>query len=88
MHETVDSMCINLHGTCMKLVKRKQPKVQRGISLPKDLRDRIQEYADRVGATWNDVAEGALRVQFPCAPDTNKSGQDSIESGDQGLFDA
>ena len=82
MHELIDTTCTNLHLTCMKLAKGKEPKVQRGISLDKELRDRIQKDADRLGMTWNEAAERGLSQAFPCVPNSHKSGTVSIESGE------
>ena len=65
----------------MNLARGQQPKVQRGISLPKDLYERIQCDADRFGMTWNEAAERALAQQFPAQPNSRKSGENSLESG-------
>lgn len=66
----------------MKLAKGQEPKVQRGISLPRDLYERIQADADRFGMTWNEAAERALSRQFPVAANSHKSVVKSIQSGD------
>ncbi len=75
----------------MKLAKRKEPKVQRGISLEKALYDRIQKDADRLSLSWNEVAEAMLVTAYKDAPDSSKVVANSIESGDEvtgdGLFD-
>ncbi len=42
-----------------------QPKVQRGISLQKDLYERISDTADRLGLSFNAAVEGALSKAFP-----------------------
>lgn len=76
---------MKLQNTCMNLKRMKrEPKVQRGISLSPELRDRIQRVADMLGRSWNEVAEAVLDEQIPPLPETtskaeNSRGSDTIE---------
>lgn len=47
----------------------KEPKVQRGVSLPKPLYERINTEADKYGRSWNETVELVLAKAFPVASD-------------------
>lgn len=49
----------------MELKTRKRgPKVQRGLSVSRELYTRIQEEADKFGLTWNETVELVLERAF------------------------
>lgn len=49
----------------MATKKARTPKIQRGVSLDRDLFDRISETAARLNLTWNSAVEWALLKAFP-----------------------
>lgn len=55
----------------MALKTPKPRKVQRGISLPPDLVERIAKNAETLDMKWNDVAERALAKAFPASSDSS-----------------
>lgn len=62
----------------MTLPKTRRPaKKQRGISLSPDLYQRIQDDADKLGLSWNDVAERVLARAFF----VSQNGSNSHENG-------
>lgn len=56
---------------------RKLPKKQRGISLSPDLYQCIQDDADKLGLSWNDVAERVLARAFS----VSMNGSNSLDNG-------
>lgn len=48
----------------MGLKGRRKPKIQRGLSMTQELAAAIQADADKLGKTWNEVAESALNRVF------------------------
>ncbi len=65
-----------VHNSCMALPKTRKPaKKQRGISLPPELYKCIQDDADRLGLTWNDVAERVLVRAFLLATRGNNEAE-------------
>ena len=64
---------MNLHCSCMELKRTKRgPKVQRGLSITRELYGRIQEEADKFGMSWNECAELVLERAF-LAPSNSQS---------------
>ena len=49
----------------MARLKTREPKRQRGLSLPADLMDRISNEAEKYGRTWNETVELVLLRAFP-----------------------
>lgn len=76
MHEAIDTRCMDLHISCMLLKPRRQPKVQRGLSLTRELYERIAEEADKYGRTWNETAELILARAFSSLANSRKSAED------------
>jgi hypothetical protein len=64
MHKGVDKACMSGQYPCMALKTIRTPKVQRGLSLQKDLYERIVDEADKYGRTWNETVELVLSRAF------------------------
>lgn len=59
------------------------PKVQRGISLARDLYDAIQADAEKYGKPWNEVAEAVLRRAFLPGSDLHNRAKSSRQRADE-----
>jgi len=61
-----------VHHACMPLRSRTEPKIQRGISVSRELYDAIHAYAEAHGGTWNEAVERVLEEAFLHAQDTRR----------------
>lgn len=61
----------------------RKPKVQRGLSLTQELNAAILATADKLGKTWNEVAESALNRVFLLPSDLQNQAKSTRSSQDR-----